>query len=146
MSGKDLAELERVVRASEFQRWAGLELMGLTEGTATFSFTPLPHHRNLVGGLHGGLLAILADTATGVAMHAELWPERTHVTVQLDLRFVARPQTDRIVATGHVVRAGRRIGFAEGEIADEAGTTVATASATFAISERKEQASLAGAD
>ena len=138
MSGKDLAELERLVRASEFQQWAGLELMGLTEGTATFFLTVLPHHRNLVGGLHGGILAILADTATGVAMHAELWPERTHVTVQLDLRFIARPETERIVATGRVIRAGRRIGFAEGEIADEDGNTVATASATFAISERRE--------
>jgi uncharacterized protein (TIGR00369 family) len=146
MSGKDLAELERLVRASEFQQWAGLELMGLTEGTATFSFTPLPHHRNLVGGLHGGLLAILADTATGVAMHAELWPERTHVTVQLDLRFVSRPETDRIVATGRVIRAGGRIGFAEGEIADDDGNTVATASATFAISERQRQGDSSGRD
>lgn len=146
MSGKDLAELERLVRASEFQQWAGLELMGLTEGTATFSLTVLPHHRNLVGGLHGGVLAILADTATGVAMHAELWPERTHVTVQLDLRFIARPDSERIVATGRVIRAGRRIGFAEGEIADEAGTMVATASATFAISERKESDDSSGRD
>ena len=137
MSDHDLAELEERVRASEFQRWAGLELAGLTKGTATFAFTAQPYHRNLVGGLHGGLLAILADTATGVAMHAELWPERTHVTVQLDLRFVARPETDRIVATGRVIRAGRRIGFAEGEITDDEGTTVATASATFAISERE---------
>jgi uncharacterized protein (TIGR00369 family) len=138
MSGKDLSGLEELVRASEFQRWAGLELAGISQGTATFSLTVLPHHRNLVGGLHGGLLAILADTATGVAMHSELWPERTHVTVQLDLRFVARPKSDRIVATGRVVRAGKRIGFADGEISDEEdGTTVATASATFAISERE---------
>ena len=57
--------------------------------------------------------------------------------MQLDLRFVARPRSDRIVATGRVVRAGRRIGFAEGEISEEEdGTTIATASATFAISER----------
>src|SRR5436190_20925196 len=139
MSDHDLAELEEKVRASEFQSWAGLELAGLTQGTATFSLTALPRHRNLVGGVHGGLLAILADTATGVAMHSELWPERTHVTVQLDLRFVARPKSDRIVATGRVVRAGKRIGFAEGEISDEEdGTTVGTASATFAISERED--------
>ena len=138
MTGKDLSRLEQLVRASEFQRWAGLELAGLTEGSSTFAFTALPHHRNLVGGLHGGVLATLADTATGVAMHSAIWPERTHVTLQLDLHFVASPQTDRIVATGRVIRAGRRIGFAEGEIADEEGTTVATASATFAISERKE--------
>jgi uncharacterized protein (TIGR00369 family) len=136
MSAKDLSELEQLVRASEFQRWAGLELAGLDPGTATFALTVQPHHRNLVGGLHGGLLAILADTATGVAMHSELWPERTHVTIQLDLHFVGRPAADRIVATGRVLRAGRRIGFAEGEIADEEGTVVATASATFAISER----------
>lgn len=146
MSDHDLAELEEKVRASEFQSWAGLELAGLTEGTATFSFTALPHHRNLVGGLHGGLLAILADTATGVAMHSAIWPERTHVTVQLDLHFLEKPDSDRIVATGKAVRAGRRIGYAEAEISDDAGTLVATASATFAISDRKETASESGRD
>jgi uncharacterized protein (TIGR00369 family) len=139
MSDSDLAELEERVRASEFQGWAGLELMGMTRGTATFDFTALPHHRNLVGGLHGGVLAILADTATGVAMHSAIYPERTHVTVQLDLHFVSKPASDRIVATGTAVRAGRRIGYAEAEISDEAGTPVARASATFAISERRRE-------
>src|SRR5436853_6130979 len=99
----------------------------------------LPHHRNLVGGLHGGIIGILADTATGVAMHSAIWPERTHVTVQLDLHFLERPSSDRIVATGTAIRAGRRIGYAEAEISDDAGTLVATASATFAISERRRQ-------
>jgi len=137
MTEKDLGQLEEIVRASEFQRWAGLELAGMAPGTATFALAIQAHHRNLEGGLHGGLMAILADTATGVAMHAELWPERTHVTIQLDLHFVGRPASDRIVATGRVVRAGRRIGFAEGVISDEdQGTTIATASATFLISER----------
>jgi uncharacterized protein (TIGR00369 family) len=139
MSDHDLAELEERVRASEFQSWAGLGLMGMTRGTATFDFTALPHHRNLVGGLHGGIIGILADTATGVAMHSAIWPERTHVTVQLDLHFLEKPSSDRIVATGTAIRAGRRIGYAEAEISDDAGTLVATASATFAISERRRQ-------
>src|SRR5205085_11872303 len=128
MSDHDLAELEERVRASEFQGWAGIGLMGMTRGTATFDFTALPHQRNLVGGLHGGIIGILADTATGVAMHSAIWPERTHVTVQLDLHFLERPSSDRIVATGTAIRAGRRIGYAEAEISDDAGTLVATAS------------------
>jgi uncharacterized protein (TIGR00369 family) len=132
---QELDALEERVRASEFQRWAGLELVSLSEGSASFAVRVLPQHRNLEGGLHGGLLAILADTATGVSMHSSIGPERTHVTVQLDLHFVGRASTERIVATGRVRRAGRRIGFAEAEIADEAGALIATASATFLISE-----------
>jgi uncharacterized protein (TIGR00369 family) len=130
-----LAALEERVRASEFQRWAGLELVSLSVGSAEFALDLLPNHRNLRGGIHGGLLAILADTATGVAMHAALWPERTHVTVQLDLHFLGQAATDRITARGRVLRAGRRIGFADAEIADAQGTLVATASGTFLISE-----------
>jgi len=42
MSDHDLAELEERVRASEFQGWAGIGLMGMTRGTATFDFTPFP--------------------------------------------------------------------------------------------------------
>jgi uncharacterized protein (TIGR00369 family) len=141
MGEKDLGGLEERVRSSEFQRWVGLELAGLSDGSATFSFTAGDRHRNLEGGLHGGLLAILADTATGVAMHSAIWPERTHVTVQLDLHFLSKPESDRIVATGKAVRAGRRIGYAEAEITDDAGTLVATASATFAISDRRSSAS-----
>ena len=137
MTDGKLAALEERVRASEFQRWAGLELVSLSEGRAEFALATLPEHRNLEGGLHGGLLAILADTATGVAMHSAVGPERTHVTVQLDMHFLARPSSDRVVAVGEVVRAGRRIGFAEAEIADEEGTAVARASATFLISEKE---------
>jgi uncharacterized protein (TIGR00369 family) len=135
MTEEKLAALEERVRASEFQGWAGLELVSLSEGSAEFALRLLPHHRNLEGGIHGGVLAILADTATGVAMHSAVGPERTHVTVQLDLHFVGRASTERILASGQVLRAGRRIGFAEAEIRDEEGALVATASATFLISE-----------
>jgi uncharacterized protein (TIGR00369 family) len=141
-----LAALEERVRASEFQRWAGLELVSLSEGSAEFRLDLLPHHRNLRGGLHGGLLAILADTATGVAMHSAVGPERTHVTVQLDLHFVGQAGTDRITATGRVLRAGRRIGFAEAEIVDGVGTLVATASATSLISDAPPEERASGPD
>jgi uncharacterized protein (TIGR00369 family) len=132
-----LDALRERVRASEFQRWAGLELVSLSEGRTEFALRTVPEHRNLEGGLHGGVLSILADTATGIAMHSAIGPDRTHVTLQLDLHFIGRPSSDRILGAGRVLRSGRRIGFAEAELTDEEGTLVATARATFLLMDRR---------
>ena len=132
-----LAELEARIRSSEFQRWAGLELVRLERGSVEFALHIAPHHENLVGQLHGGMIATLADTATGVALRTVLDPGFDHVTVQLELHFLAAARGERIVARGKVVRAGRRIGYAEADVVDDEERLIAKASATFLISQRE---------
>lgn len=92
-----------------------------------------PHHMNLVGIAHGGLLGTLADTATGLAFRTVLEPGDTHVTTQLSITFLAPGTGGTVVARGRVVKTGRRFGYAEADVVAGDGALLARAAATFAV-------------
>jgi uncharacterized protein (TIGR00369 family) len=112
----------------------GMRLERLEDGEADLSLEVRPDHLNLLGALHGGVISGMADTATGVAMHAALDEGWTHVTTSLNLTFLSPGKLgDHIVARGRVVRRGSRFGFAEADVERADGTLLARAAATFLI-------------
>jgi uncharacterized protein (TIGR00369 family) len=119
---------------SEFHaRWLGLRLDEVAPGEVAVSLPVEPKHLNLMGTLHGGLLATLADTATGLALRTRLDPSTTFATTQLNVTFLAPGRDGRVTARGRVLKAGRRFGYAEADVVDQAGTLLARATATFSI-------------
>jgi uncharacterized protein (TIGR00369 family) len=131
-------DIRDAMARSEFHRWAGMELLRIEAGEAHVALDATPHHLNLRGSLHGGMIAAVADTATGLAIRSMLEPGRAHATVQLDIHFLAPGSAGRIVALGRTVRVGRRLGYAEADVVDEAGTLLARATATHAIGSAEE--------
>jgi uncharacterized protein (TIGR00369 family) len=93
-----------------------------------------PDHLNLRGLLHGGMIATLADTASGLAIRSALGPGSSHATVQLDVQFLRAGGPGTIEAHGRAVRVGRSIAFAEADVVDASGATLARATATHAVS------------
>ena len=128
-----LADLRQRVAASDFHGWIGIELLDARPGEVEVSLDVEPRHLNLQGLLHGGMIATLADTATGLAVRTKLEPGTRHVTVQLDVQFLSAGRPGRIVARGRVVRAGRQIAHAEADIVDLEGKLLARAQSTVAI-------------
>ncbi len=123
---------ERFAR-SAFHAWIGMRLERVEPGEVDVALDLEAHHMNLVGIAHGGLLATVADTATGLAFRTVLEPGTTHVTTQLSVVFLAPGTGGTVVAHGRVVKGGRRFGYAEADLVDDEGTLVARASATFAV-------------
>lgn len=123
---------ERVAR-SEFHHWAGIELTRVAPGEVEVAMELEPHHFNLVGIVHGGIIATLADTATGIALRTVLEPRSTHVTAQLNVHFLAPGTGGRLVARGRAVKAGQRMGYAEADVVDARDRLLARASATFIV-------------
>jgi uncharacterized protein (TIGR00369 family) len=79
---------------------------------------------------HGGATAMLLDTALTLALIAATDHDWTTVDLRLDyLRPV--PIAD-VRVIGSVVKAGRRIGRAEGDLMDQEGSVCARAVGTFA--------------
>ncbi len=97
------------------------------------SLATRPHHLNPVGIVHGGMIGVLADTATGLAYRTVLEPGTTHVTSHLSVTFLAPGRIERLTARGRVLKAGRRFSYAEAEVLDETGTLLARAAATFTV-------------
>jgi len=127
---------ERFARSEFHSAFLGLRLDRVAEGQVDVSLALEPRHLNLVGTLHGGMIATLADTATGLAYRTVLEPGTSHVTSSLT---VAPGRTGTVIARGGVIKRGRRFGYAEADVVDGDGTLLARATATFTIMSERAQ-------
>lgn len=113
----------------------GMRVSLVEPGRVVFEANPAEWHYNPIGVVHGGLAATLIDSATGCAVHTTLPAGTGYTTVNLAVDFV-KAMTDAtgpVRCDGRVVRAGQRIGIADAEITDAAGTLYARGSATCLI-------------
>jgi uncharacterized protein (TIGR00369 family) len=124
---------ERFARSEFHSRWLALTLERVQRGEVDVAMDVQRHHLNLMGTLHGGMIATLADTATGLALRSTLAEGMTFTTAQLGVTFLAPGREGRILAKGRVIKSGKRFGYAEADVIDAEGRLLARATATFAV-------------
>jgi uncharacterized protein (TIGR00369 family) len=73
------------------------------------------------GFIHAGVLATIADTACGYAALTLMPNEAAVLTTEFKINLLSPARGDRFVATGRVVRAGRKLMVCLGEVFAEAG-------------------------
>jgi uncharacterized protein (TIGR00369 family) len=121
------------VRDAPFAHWFGMELITLDDGVGELRLELQPHHLNPGGIAHGGVATAMLDAAIGLALRTKLGMERTHVTVELHVNYLRPVATGTVVARGHAVHSGGRIGYGEGSLTDAGERLLARASATFML-------------
>jgi uncharacterized protein (TIGR00369 family) len=90
---------------------------------AVLRFPVLPEYTNPMGQLQGGMYAVMMDSAMAVAAGGI-----GTATLQVS---ILRPATAGfLIVSGEIVRRGRRIIYAEGEVRDEAGLLIARGNQT----------------
>lgn len=119
----------------------GFQLTDWRDGYAEIRVDIAEVHKNRQGGVHGGTMATLIDSATGFCGIFEPDPEkrRGNVTVSLTTNFIGRPKGKTLICTAHVVKAGRRLYFSAAEVKDELGNLIATADAIYAYTDINAQ-------
>ena len=127
------ADLRDRIARSAFHAWVGMELVAAEPGRVEIGLDAAEHHLNLQGMLHGGVIATLADTATGLAVRSMVPADRRHVTVQLDVHYLSPGRPGRVTAVGTTVRVGATIAYAEADVTDGRGRLLARATATVAV-------------
>jgi len=128
-----VAEVRERVEASAFHRSFGMTLERVAVGEVDVALDAGHDHLNLIGTVHGGVLATLADTATGLAYRTVLEPGTTFTTIQLSVTYLSAGRAGRIEARGRVVKRGRRTGYAEADVVDGEGRLLARATALLAV-------------
>ena len=116
-----------------YGRHLGMEVVNAAAGRAEVRLTLAPHLCNRRGVAHGGAIASLLDTALGAAVVSSLAPEEWCGTTQLSVQFSDPARAGPLIARGRLVRRGRHIGFAEGEVFDANERVVARAHGTWVI-------------
>ena len=127
-------EIRERMAVSPFHTWMGMRVLAVREGEVDLALDAEPHHLNLQGSVHGGVLATLADTAAGLAVRSVIEPGSRHVSINLDVQYLRGARGGTVIARGRVLRAGRSVAFADAEVADEEGTVLARAQVTVAVS------------
>jgi len=122
------------IRAS-FARQKAMALIGasLTRVAPGSVEIALPFRDDLTqqkGFIHGGIIGMIADTACGYAAFSLMPAECSLVTVEYKLNILS-PATSSLVARGEVVKAGRTLTIARGEVYAQDGRHVATMQQTL---------------
>lgn len=92
-----------------------------------------PEFINPAGVIHGGMLAAMLDETLSPALAATLGPGEFAPTLEIKVNFISPAKVGRVLGTGRVVSRGRSICFMEGQLHDEQGNLLATASATSKV-------------
>jgi uncharacterized protein (TIGR00369 family) len=132
-NGDVFTALRDRLAASAFHTWAGMEVVAASEGAVTVAMDVAERHVNLQGLVHGGMLAILADTACGLAIRSAMEPGRLHITTDLDIHYLVPARPGRILGHGTAIRVGRSLAFAEASVEDGDGRLLARAQSRFSV-------------
>src|SRR3954471_4096700 len=98
----------------------GAQMLDVRPGYCEIAVDPRPEISQQHGYVHAGVIGAIVDAAGGYAGFS-LFPEDSSVlTVEFKLNLLAPATGDRLVAEGHVVKAGRTLAITRGEVHAEA--------------------------
>ncbi len=113
-------------------RVLGMKLAQLRPGRAARTLNA-SHRHSHPQGIHGGVLATLADTALAMAIFTRL-PEQTRIsTVEMKINYLAPHKRGRLRAEARVLHQGKRLAMGEVEIRNPTGKLVAKSLLTFSL-------------
>lgn len=119
--GKTSAE----VSPSPLGRWLNGTLTAVEEGSLTVEFIVRSEMCNPANILHGGIATSILDDVIGMtvfSMGSEIF--YSTVNLNIDFLFAAKPG-EKLTAKSKIVRMGKKIAHAEGEIRNEEGKIIA---------------------
>jgi len=118
-------------------RTLGYDVVAAEKGRVLVAVEPSEDHLNPAGTVHGGVAAILLDSAMGLAVQSTLEKGFAQTTVEFKISLMRpiTPETGRITAEGRVLNCGRRVGTAEGRLTDDNGRLLAHGTTTCLIFE-----------
>ena len=114
-----------------------IEAIDLADGSVTLSFFAPPEFANRHGGVQGGFEAAMLDSATSVALLAQLPPELTSVTMELTATFVRPAPLGSLTAKAWLVSRDEREARTRAELYGPDGQVVAKATARLRIRRRE---------
>ena len=119
--GKASAEIS----PSPFGRWLNGTLIEVEEGSITMEFIVRKDMCNPGGIMHGGVAIGMMDDIIGMTTFL-MQNQAFYSTVNLNTDFLysAKPN-EKLIVKSKIVRMGKKIAHAEGEIRNEAGQIIA---------------------
>lgn len=117
-------DFDSVVRDSiarqPFMDTVGAKILDLQPGICELAVEKLPGLLQQHGFFHGGVVASLADSAAGYAAYSLFPAGSTILTVDYKVNFLNPASGTRLIATGSVIKPGRKLYFCKADVVVEA--------------------------
>jgi len=136
LSGLEIlaAQLKGEVPAAPIDRYAGIRLIEAEDGRVVFSLPVHPGLLQELGTVFGGVIALLANSASGAAVQT-IAPAATGFTaLDLKVNFLrpVRAEGEELIATGAITHRGRKLSIANAVVTYQ-GRRIAIATGTTAL-------------
>jgi uncharacterized protein (TIGR00369 family) len=90
---------------------------------------------NIAGAVHGGVLASMADTAMGIALHNHFGGRRPVTTTDLKINYLRPIREGKAIGRSYLLRVGKKLGVGRVELFDGERNLAAIAIVTYMILE-----------
>ena len=117
---------------SPFLQYIGVEIGVSENGFGRVTLAVRPHHLQAAGQVHGGLIAMLADTAMFRAVRSLLRRGQRTTTIELKVNFLENTNSGLLTATARIVSNADRLMVGEIEVTDD-GRLIAQGQGTFLV-------------
>ena len=112
-------QLEKANSSNPFMLHNNIRALELTEEYALVEARVKPESLNAMGGLHGGLMMVMAEIACGLLARSD---GRKYVTLDSSFRFIAGSTgAESARARAQITKRGRTVCFAKAQVT-EGGT------------------------
>ena len=133
LSKSDLARAADRLRHSNPVNHFGFELVKAERGRVVFRMPVLDLHKQFHRVVHGGVMAMLADTAGGFASFLTAPPGSRVATIEMKINFLEAVEHGEIKADARVLRVGKTTSVVDCDVTDQDRRLVAKALMTFSV-------------
>ena len=106
-------------QAQSMMETLGAELSEISEGLVRITAPILPNTRQQQGFGHAGLTFSIGDSAAGYAALTLIPLDMEVVTAEIKINLLAPARGDRLIATGRVIKGGKRLSVVTAEVHTE---------------------------
>mgnify|MGYP004595820781 CR=1 FL=1 len=114
---------------NRFTRFNGIMLTELGDDYAVLEHEITPDSLNLLGVVHGGLIATMMDFACGAAARSD---GQTHVTASMEIKYISNVSSGKLIARSEMISRGRKLSNVRVKVTDyDSGKLIAEGMATY---------------
>jgi len=134
-----IQRLSELFNISPFPALLSMKLADIGIGYAVIEADIEEKHRQLLGVVHGGMLATLIDTVAFWAVYYDIEdPDAWLTSVDLKLNYLAPAVSGKLFAKGLQIKVGKTLCYAEAEVTNGEGELIAHGTATLMVLKESE--------
>ena len=126
--------IREIVSTSPYFELLSMKLVDVGIGYSAVEIDLTQKHLQPFGAVHGGVFSSIIDAAAFWAVYCGIEDQEAGMTtVDLKLNYLAPAVSGKIISSGHQIKLGRTLGYAEAEVLDQNGKILAHGTSTLII-------------